>query len=184
MNAGVVSTRYARALLEFTAECGSGESVYNQVYRLLRTFKLEERLRNALENPNEVSLPNKLSLMEAALGEAVDPSLVKFVTLVYNQRRVDILNRIFISFVELYHAAHRIMVGTLTTAVHVEGLKERIEKLLREKTGAEVYLEEMVSEGLIGGYIVEINGYRMDASLKYQLEKIRKELVEANFRIV
>ena len=45
-------------------------------------------------------------------------------------------------------------------------------------------LEEKVDPDIIGGFIFELDGYRLDASVENHLSRIRRQLVEKNNRIV
>ena len=65
-----------------------------------------------------------------------------------------------------------------------EGLGERLEMLFHDRTGAEVHLEERVNPDIIGGFVFELDGYRLDASVESHLERLRRQLIEKNNRIV
>jgi F-type H+-transporting ATPase subunit delta len=66
----------------------------------------------------------------------------------------------------------------------VFGLKERLQSILSESTGATVLLEEEINPDILGGFVFELDGNRMDASVEGQLAKIRRQLVHNNNRIV
>jgi F-type H+-transporting ATPase subunit delta len=77
-----------------------------------------------------------------------------------------------------------VKVGTVVTASEIVGLGDRLEELFHEKTGGQVYLEEKVDPDIIGGFIFELDGVRLDASVEGHLARIRRQLVEKNNRIV
>ena len=70
------------------------------------------------------------------------------------------------------------------TAAPVDGLKERLEKLFHERTGAEIQIHEKVNPEILGGFVFEMDGYMLDASVETQLRRIRRQLIEKNNRIV
>jgi F-type H+-transporting ATPase subunit delta len=41
-----------------------------------------------------------------------------------------------------------------------------------------------VDSSLEGGFVLLVDGYRLDASVAWQLQRIRKELIEKNNRII
>jgi F-type H+-transporting ATPase subunit delta len=88
------------------------------------------------------------------------------------------------AFIEQYRHANNIKVGSIVTAVEIEGLKERLESLFHEKTGAQVQLSVDVVPDILGGFIFELDGYRVDASVENHLAQIRRKLIEPNNRIV
>ena len=56
--------------------------------------------------------------------------------------------------------------------------------LVAGKTGARVEIESRVDPALVGGFTCEVDGYLLDASVKGQLERIRRQFIEKNNRIV
>lgn len=50
--------------------------------------------------------------------------------------------------------------------------REKLVKILSEKTGTEVSLEEMIDKGLIAGVIVQIGSFRIDGSLAAKFRKV------------
>ena len=55
---------------------------------------------------------------------------------------------------------------------------------MEERLGGTVVLEDRVDGSLIGGFVLEVEGLRMDASVDGQLRRIRKELIEKDNRII
>ena len=49
---------------------------------------------------------------------------------------------------------------------------------------AGVEIESIVDESLIGGFIMEVDSLRLDASVQGQLREIRKQLVKPNRKLV
>ena len=81
------------------------------------------------------------------------------------------------SFDSQYNAKQGVIAVRLTTtasmtASALEAVKEKINILVGE--GKRVNLEVIHDGSLIGGYIVEFEDKRYDASVKHQLENIKK----------
>ena len=158
MNTGVVATRYARALLKYTAGTGRGEQVYRQVRALLR-------------DPEHPPTP-------------LEPDLDRFVRLLIVNRRTDMLRLIFRTFVSMYLESRGIREASLKTAVPAPELEEKIRALVRQKMGCEIELETTVDPGIVGGFVFELDGRMLDASVRRQIERIRRQFVEKNTRLV
>lgn len=184
MNAGVISSRYAKALLKFVQETGAGEKVYSQVCTLLHHMKEVGSLADAIQKHPEISLERKLELIDAAIGIPSADELKRFVCMVHMNGRNEFLQRIFQSFVEQYRELKGIRTGRLVTAVPAPGMKERLQKLVHDRTGDDVLLDEYVDPSIIGGFVLEVDDLRMDASVESQLRRLRRELVEDADRIV
>lgn len=184
MNAGIIASRYAKALLKFVRETGNGRNVYSQACRLVGCMEEVVQFREYLENQNEIGLDRKIELAEAALGGPLSMEMRRFIALVCERRRMNCFLRILYVFVEEYRKENGIKVGKLTVAIPAEDLKERMEKAVQEKEGGVVQVEMAVDPKIIGGFIFEMEGKRMDASVEGRIARIRRHLVEKNNRIV
>lgn len=158
MNTGVVSSRYAKAFLQFVKENGRGEEVFMQV-------------REILAHPE--SLPDTL-----------EPDIVRLISLLRQQRRTDYLKLILNTFVRDYCKEEGIVLARVVTAVPSEDLADEVRSLLETKTGKRVLMESSVDPSLLGGFVVEFDDYRLDASVQRQLDDIRRQFVQKNNRII
>lgn len=184
MNTGIISARYARALLKYVLETGNGDKVYSQILVMLLRMNEVRQLREYIEDHAEITPEKKLRLLEAALGEEPAKELTDFLNLVIMRRRCGYFMRMLYSFVSQYRSAVNIKVGRIVTAMPAEGLKRKLEDAFGGKTGAEVILEEKIDPSIIGGFVFELDDWRMDASVRSHLEKIRNSLIETDNRIV
>ena len=158
MNTGAVTNRYAKALLLLTQESGRGAEVCSQVMALLR-------------DPS--SVPARL-----------EPDLARFVAFLVQKGRRDYLQRILRTFVDLYCASVGVSHVVLTSAVESPELEERVRTVLESRLGHGILLETEVDPALIGGYRVEVDGKMLDASVRRQLQILRREFIVKNNRIV
>lgn len=158
MNTGIIAARYANALLLLTQESGRGEQVCNQI-------------RSLLDRPDDVP-------------ESLEPDLVKLVTLLKKNNRSEYLKLVFRSFVDRYYESVGIRLAHLTTAVPVPDLEKRLCELVQKRTGYRVIMETSVDPALIGGFVLEIDNYMLDASVRTEIETLRREFIEKNTRLV
>ena len=186
MNTGPIAHRYAKALLKYVGaeHTGSAELVYSQACVLV--FRMQEfrQFAEAVQKHPELTLERRMEVLDSALGEPMAEELRRFVVLVYEQKRMEFFERMLYSFIEQYRSANAIMVGKLVTAAPVEGLKERLQAALSEKTGVSVLLEDEVDPEILGGFVLDIEDLRMDASVEGQFRLLRRELIDNNNRIV
>lgn len=184
MNSGVIASRYAKALLQYVKDSGGGDKVYSQACVIgLRMIEVRQ-LKDFIENHGELPLGSKMELLQSSLGEELAPELVTFINMVSARRRMEFFTRILYSFISQYRAANNIKVGRVIVASPVDGLIERMEALFHERTDAQIQLFEKVNPEIIGGFIFEMDGYRLDASVENQLRRISRQLIEKNNRIV
>ncbi len=184
MNEGIVASRYAKALLKFTQETGNGDKVYSQAGILVLRMKELPQLKDYVQKHDEIALGDKLDLIGTALGEPVSMEIRRFVTLASRGGRMGYFMRMMYSFISQYREANNIRVGRLITALPANGLTERLERIFHEKTGAEIHLEKKVNPEILGGFIFELDDWRLDASVENRFRIIRRQLIEKNNRIV
>ena len=158
MNQGAVASRYAKAFLELVKESGRGEEVFAQVRTLLAGAS---------------SVPGPL-----------EPDIEKLVLLLQRNRRMDCLKQVLVDFVRLWCRDRGLLLATLRVAVPSDSLRPRLESLLEERTGFHVLMEERVDASLLGGFVLELENETLDASVRRQLDDIRRSLVQKNNRII
>ena len=83
MDIGIVSMRYAKALMEYAKSMGAEDTLYKEFCMLDRSFRKHPDLRMALENPI-LTIREKLTLIcTAAVGDApAGREFARFMTLV------------------------------------------------------------------------------------------------------
>ena len=184
MNAGPIAHRYAKALLKLVQETGAGEKVYSQACVLALRMQDIRQLADAVQKHPEISVGRKLEIIGAAVGVPLAVDLDRFARLVFENKRMEHFMRIMVSFIDQYRELRGIKVGRLVTAMPAPELKASLEAVMHERTGAKVLLEESVDESLIGGFILQVEDLRMDASVQTQLRRLHNELVDKANRIV
>lgn len=81
------------------------------------------------------------------------------------------------SYITLYRKQKNIIRGRLVTATPVSSATERkMQEMVESMTHGTVEFNTEVDPDIIGGFILEYDTYRMDASVKTHLRKILAEL--------
>ena len=186
MDIGIVSMRYAKALMEYAKSTGTEDRLYAEMRMLSRSFEKHPDLRTALENP-VLSVQEKFSLICAAtVGDApAERELARFIMLVLKNRREGYLQFIGLMYLDLYRKLKHIGVGKLITAVDVDkATSDRIRSAAAHILHAQMELETVVDPSIEGGFIFDINDYRLDASVATQLKRVKQQFIDKNRRIV
>ena len=149
MYIGVISMRYAKALLAYADEKGTEDTVYEEAGILADSFSRIPELRQALDNP-VLPAETKLKLIcEAAGGGKVSEELKRFVELVLEERREKFLQFMIMSYIDLYRKQKNISVGKITTVCPVaEEVVNRIRALVVEKTHGTVEFKTKIDPKL------------------------------------
>lgn len=176
MDLGVVSVRYARALLNGSTELGLEDRVYAEMQALAQSYIEVKELRHTIDNP---MLPReqKAQLLKAAAGGDVTDITSRFINLILQEDREKAAQFIANSYITLYRQQKNITRGKLTTAVPVsDAMKEKMRAMVASRSHGTVEFETEVNPAIIGGFILDYDTYRMDASVLGKLRAIEKQL--------
>lgn len=176
MDIGVISARYARALLKYGTEANLEERVYLDMLTLAKSYIEVPELRFTIDNPM-LAKKDKAALLKAAAGGQVSELTERFLQLVLKEDRESVMQFIANSYVTLYRKQKNVIRGRLTTATKVTpALEQKMRDLVEGKTNGTVEFETEVKPDIIGGFILEYDTYRMDASVKSRLNSILNQL--------
>ena len=186
MDIGIVSMRYAKALIEYAKENGTEDFLYEELGMLSGSLGRFPGLREALINP-VLPIKDKYSLICTATAgnQKVSHDFSRFITLVLRNHREQFLQFICLSFMDLYRKLKHIGVGKLITAVPVsKDIEEKIRKSAGTVLHVQMELETVVDPSIEGGFVFDVNDFRLDASIATQLKRVKQQFIEKNRRIV
>ncbi len=176
MDIGVISVRYARALLKCSMEAGIEDNVYQDMQTLAKNYIDVPELRTAIDNPM-LAKESKEAILKTSAGEKATELTVRFIQLVLNEERENVMQFIANSYITLYRKQKNIIRGKLTTASEVTpAIEQKMRQMVESKTNGTVEFETEVNPDILGGFILEYDTYRMDASAKTKLNSILKQL--------
>ena len=176
MDIGVISVRYARALLKSATETKIEDAVYTEMQQLAKSYALVPQLRHTIDNPM-LSKDKKQELLLTAVGNSPSDLTKAFVGLVLKEDRENVMQFIANSYVTLYRQQKNVIRGRLITATAVSpATEQKMRQMVESKTQGTVEFETEVNPDIIGGFILEYDTYRMDASVKSKLNSILNTL--------
>ena len=176
MDIGVISVRYARALLKSATEAKIEDAVYTEMQQLAKSYVEVPQLRFTIDNPM-LSKDKKEALLLTAVGEKPSDLTKTFIKLVLKEDRERVMQFIANSYVTLYRQQKNVIRGRLITAAAVStATEQKMRQMVESKTNGTVEFETEVNPDIIGGFILEYDTYRMDASVKTKLNSILTQL--------
>lgn len=182
MNVGMVSKRYAKALLEYAIGQKSEDKVYTEMKLLAKQFAAVPQLRMAMDNPT-LTKDDKSDLLKAAVGKTTDV-LDNFIQLVLNHRRETYLESMALSYGDQYCEFKHINTGKLVTAVPVDQkVADKMKALVQQVKQGDIDFESDVDPAIEGGFVLYFDTYRYDASVKTQLNRIKQRLMNDNGKV-
>lgn len=178
MDNGKISVRYARALLEQANEQHCEKEVYEGLVRLTANYSLAIKEFNEILSNPMIGTDDKIQLLRAAIGEPIHPSLESFLAFVIEKKRENKIFLIALKYQEMYRKEKNILRADLTTASELgEASMDMIRAFVEETYHCPAEMHVKVNPTLIGGFILDIEHDRMDASVAGKLNKLKKELI-------
>lgn len=181
MNNGLIPHRYAKALYKYAEEQGKARVVYDEMLAVVKSFQDNPGLQRVLSNPN-VSNDDKKKLLESAAGALVEDDYRRFVWLILAHGREEFAYQMALAYRDIYRKANHIAQVTITTATELGDAE--MDKLKKVVSGAykDCSLEYSlrVNPDLIGGFVIDVDNVRMDASLSNEIEQLRQNLLRSN----
>lgn len=181
MNQGLIPRRYAKALYKVDLDRGTAERSYQLMKTLADSFDANPDLRTAIANPF-VSADDKIRLLDTAAGAAADDSTFNdFLRLLVRNNRIDMVDLMANSYVELYRRERHIHSVEVVTAAPLDpSVMDRIKALVERHLGSDATIEltSRVDPDLIGGFVVNIDNERLDTSIATQLKELRLSLLK------
>ena len=106
MDIGVISVRYARALLKSATDAKIEDAVYTEMQQLAKSYIEVPQLRFTIDNPM-LSKDKKEALLLTAVGTKASDLTKAFIQLVLKEDREGVMQFIANSYVTLYRQQKR-----------------------------------------------------------------------------
>ena len=175
--ASKIAAPYARALFDFSVE----KNIMHQItadFQNLEIFLDESaELTEYLNNPI-VSKDAKAAVLTKTLKSQVNTETFKFLMVLVNRERINLLKSVISSYLELVYETASIKMIEVSTAFPFANLQKNtlIQKLKELTNAREIRLVITVDPSLIGGFLIKTESKVIDFTIKNQLQKLAKHL--------
>lgn len=180
MDQGLLPRRYAKALYKFAAENGDTAVMYTMMQNLADAFMATPRLQSTVANPF-IDVDKKAAIVTTAAQAPADKAaqLADLVKLLVKNNRIDILREIALAYTRLYRQENKIYKVEVQSAAPLgDADRKRLTQIIAEKLGnAKAEMSFTVNPELIGGFVVNIDNTRLDASILNELQQLRQKLM-------
>lgn len=178
MDTGLIPHRYAKALYKFALEHDSAQVIYDEMKEVISSFQNNPRLQKVLSNPF-VGDTEKYALLKAAAGSKAEAGYLGFVKLILEKRREEFALQMALAYRDIYRKANKISQVRITTAVKLpEAEMDKLRHLVSNSfKDTKLEFSEQINPDIIGGFIIDVDDSRMDASLSNEIEQLRLNLL-------
>lgn len=176
MTEQIVSTRYANAILDIAERESLTKDIISDFEVLRKMLLSSKELLNLIKSPIIAEL-HKKKVFQELLSNRVNKLTMNFVLLLINKGRIELLPSILIQFINLYNLHNNRVKAKITSASELtEPLKSKMMLKLTEMTGKIILPEYKTDKSIKGGISIQIDDWVYDATIKTQLELLRKQL--------
>ena len=183
MNEGMISKRYAKAIYEYACDNKVENQVYDEMKRIAHAYKSEPKLGTALENPI-LSKKDRLSILISILDNKPSEWMKNILEFVNAKERTSTLRMIALSYIDLYCKKKNIDTVQLVTATEpLQSTVDKMKLLVNKIKPGEIDFVTEVDPEIEGGFILFFDTYRLDASVRSQLNSIKKSLITENSKL-
>ena len=176
MDAYEIAKEYAEVLIELGEERGILERLEEELESFYKLFQEVREFRIFLEAPH-IPPREKKELLKKVFSEKWSQIFLRFLYVIADRGRFLIfweIHRVFFEILDRKLGRLRALVKSARELP--EDLKGEIQKALEEKTGKKVVTRFEVDPKLLGGFVIQMDGWQMDASLRTKLHHIRQRL--------
>ena len=172
MNEGLIARRYAKALLKYAQEKDKTFPVYEAARQVEASFIAHLDLQEAM-------------LSAAGVDAASSEEYLRFVRLLLRERREDYLRPIMLMYQKLYRDVNHIVRAQIVTAAPLDKqILSRIEEVVaRHCKDAKLEFEHKIDPEIIGGFVLNVGGEQLDASIEKELKQLRLKLINSKTRL-
>ena len=172
-----VAEPYAEAFLDLAKSTNSLKETTNDINIVSQFLANSSDLKKFLGNPL-VTKDAKKNVVKDILGEQISESTLKFILLLVNRGRIEVLEQVAQKFLELSYKQESIEIAKITSSIQLSASQQKeIAEKLKTITGAkQIKLALKVDPELIGGFTIEVGSKMIDTSIRGQLKEISRVL--------
>lgn len=167
--------RYAKAVLDLSKEQNSLDETYSNMQLVEDTIAQNVELQNVL-NSSVVKSDIKKNILLSVFEGKINSISLKLIDLLINNKRIEDFGEVATQFIKLYDVENEKQTATVTTAIPLtDALKTAVLAKVKELTGKEAILENIVNSDILGGFILRIGDIQYDASISNKLNVIKRQ---------
>jgi F-type H+-transporting ATPase subunit delta len=169
---------YARSLFEVAKEHDVLDDVREQLDQVAGAFHENREVAIFFFSPYFSTQEKKDGLRRMISG--AEEIFSNFLEALIERHRMPVIFRIRDRFEELWDAENQLLPVAVTSAVELdEDTVASIGKRIREQTGQKVELSSHVDPEILGGIVLRVGNFILDASIRNRLNQLRKQVAQA-----
>jgi ATP synthase F1 delta subunit len=169
---------YARSLFQVAQEQKKLDAIRDQLGQFSDALSESREMQQFFFSPYFSSTEKEEGLDKVVSG--AEPAILNFLKLLVENHRMPLLFRVRADFDELWEQENKLLPVQVTSAVELD--KRTVKQIgdrISEQTGRKVDLSSHVEPDILGGIVVRVGNFVLDASIRNRLEQLRKQVARA-----
>lgn len=176
MSGSRAAIRYAKAVLSLATDNTSADAVNSDMKLITNTMAQSEDLRQMLQSPVVKSADKKAVL--TLVFKNANVATTNLIDTLISNKRLALLNDVAASYTQRYDQMRGSQVALVTTAIPLTAdLRTKVLAKVKELTGKEAEVENIIDESILGGFILRVGDIQYNASIANKLDKLKREFI-------
>ena len=171
-----IAYRYAKSLLDLAQEQTLLEEVVKDITHMSHALDIDD-FKMLIKSPI-INSQRKKEIFDKLFKHKLNPLTLSFLSQTIQKRREALLPDIIKEFQRQYNELNKISDVTVTFAKNpTDDLIAKVKSKL-EQSGVvtdNVHIHVLIDPAIIGGYIIQFEDRRFDASVSFKLEKLKQQ---------
>lgn len=178
-----IASRYAKSLIDLAMEQGKFDRVLEDMTMFSNATQNHDLillLKSPIVKPDK-----KEKVLDALFKDRIDPLTHSFLQIMLRKGRESQLAEIAQEFINQYRVIKGISIVNIVSAEALSGdtIEQIRKKLVDSKlTHANIQFNTSVDKSLIAGFVISFEDKLYDASVKHQLDELRKEFSNKEYQ--
>ena len=169
---------YARSLFEVAKEHGILDQAREQVDQFADALTENRDLAVFFFSPYFSTEEKKSGL--GRLIDGAEPLFMNFLEALVERHRMPAIFRIRTEFDHLWEKENKLLPVEVTSAVELDqATVNSIGERIGEQTGRKVELSSRIDPDILGGVVLRVGNFILDASIRNRLNQLRKQVAQA-----
>ncbi len=183
MHNTIIAKRYAKAVFELALEMNLLEEIKTDMEFISSICAGNKDFIGMLNSP-VIRTDKKIKILKSVFEKEISDLSMRYLVIITNKMREMFIRDIADEFLSVYKEFKNIFTVHFASAWEIsDEIRKKVVTLLEDQTKGNIELIEEVKEDLIGGFVMNYDDYKYDASIAYQLKKLRRGAAEINLYV-
>ena len=175
----LTAVTYAQSILDLANEQKQAEPIGQELVSLKQILDENPQILEIFTNP-AIGADERDQLLERAFKGKIAPLLFNTLGVLNQHNRLGLITQIAQAYDELLDKQLGKIEVDLTVAQKLDAAQlEKAKQRISQALGRDAIVHQYVDDNIIGGMIVRVGDKLIDASVRYQLAAMKKQLLES-----